>query len=94
MQTLLHSTGSLRVSDAVRRELLARAESERFPERYQHAADIRADLKRLKRDTESGHALTVDEQTSPPKRSASGKMIAGLATAVVILAAAIGVAFP
>jgi len=58
--------------------------------RYQHAADIRADLKRLKRDTESGHALTVDEQTSPPKRSASGKMIAGLATAVVILAAAIG----
>ena len=25
--------------------------------RYQHAGDIRADLKRLKRDTESGHAL-------------------------------------
>jgi len=58
--------------------------------RYQHAADIRADLKRLKRDSESGHALTVDEQASPPKPSARRKMIAGLATAVVILAAAIG----
>ena len=54
--------------------------------RYQHAADMRADLKRLKRDTESGHALTVDEPTRPARR----KMIAGLATAAVILAAAIG----
>jgi serine/threonine protein kinase len=26
--------------------------------RYQHASDIRADLKRLKRDTESGHTAT------------------------------------
>jgi eukaryotic-like serine/threonine-protein kinase len=33
--------------------------------RYQHAAEMRADLQRLKRDTESGHALTVDERTRP-----------------------------
>jgi eukaryotic-like serine/threonine-protein kinase len=36
--------------------------------RYQHAADIRADLKRLKRDTESGR-LTAVGGTRPPKRS-------------------------
>jgi eukaryotic-like serine/threonine-protein kinase len=53
--------------------------------RYQHAADMRADLKRLKRDTESGRALTVDEQTRPTRR----KIIAGLAAAAVIVAAGI-----
>ena len=35
--------------------------------RYQHAADIRADLKRLKRDTESGRLRTV-ERTRPTGR--------------------------
>src|SRR3989454_5566517 len=54
--------------------------------RYQHAADMRADLKRLKRDTESGHALTLDERTRPAKR----KIVAGLAAGAVIVAAAIG----
>src|SRR6266705_1920804 len=54
--------------------------------RYQHASDIRADLKRLKRDTESGHALTLDERTRPAKR----KIVAGLAAGAVIVAAAIG----
>ena len=50
--------------------------------RYQHAADLRADLKRLKRDTESGHALTVDERTKPAKR-----IVAGVAAAVIVVAA-------
>ena len=54
--------------------------------RYQHAADVRADLKRLKRDTESGRALTVDERTKPARR----KTIAGLVAAAVIVVAAIG----
>jgi len=54
--------------------------------RYQHAADMRADLKRLKRDTESGHALTVDERTRPARR----KIVAGLAAGAVIVTAAIG----
>src|SRR5258708_8071556 len=41
--------------------------------RYQHAADIRADLQRLKRDTESGRAfaassdrVSVTQETSGP----------------------------
>ena len=36
--------------------------------RYQHAADIRTDLQRLKRDTESGKTTTVGMQTSPWSR--------------------------
>jgi Tol biopolymer transport system component len=32
--------------------------------RYQHASDIRSDLKRLKRDTDSGHSGVVSEVTS------------------------------
>ncbi len=32
--------------------------------RYQHAADIRTDLKRLKRDTDSSHSRVVSEVTS------------------------------
>jgi serine/threonine protein kinase len=33
--------------------------------RYQTASDLRADLARLKRDTESGHALRAGEATQP-----------------------------
>jgi eukaryotic-like serine/threonine-protein kinase len=55
--------------------------------RYQHAAEMRADLQRLKRDTESGHALAVDEGTRLPSR----KMVSGLAVAAVILAVTTGV---
>src|ERR1700730_503339 len=51
--------------------------------RYQHAAEMRADLQRLKRDSESGHALSVDERTKSAKR----KMVAGLAVAAVVAAA-------
>src|SRR5579871_6586780 len=37
--------------------------------RYQHAADIRADLQRIKRDSESGHGATgVDEPGSASRR--------------------------
>ena len=54
--------------------------------RYQHAAEMRADLQRLKRDTESGHALIVDERTKSAKR----KLVPGLAVATVMVAAATG----
>jgi TolB-like protein/Tfp pilus assembly protein PilF/predicted Ser/Thr protein kinase len=49
--------------------------------RYQHATDMRADLKRLKRDTESGH-VTVEEQPRMWER----KILLGLAVMVVIIA--------
>jgi TolB-like protein/Tfp pilus assembly protein PilF len=58
--------------------------------RYQHAADMRADLKRLKRDTESSHALSAEERTTPARRLASRKVIAGFAAAAVMVAVAIG----
>ena len=34
--------------------------------RYQHASDIRADLKRLKRDTDSGHAVAAMSPSPSP----------------------------
>jgi eukaryotic-like serine/threonine-protein kinase len=34
--------------------------------RYQHASDIRSDLKRLKRDTDSGRLVAVEEQDEKP----------------------------
>src|SRR5579884_3226431 len=52
--------------------------------RYQHAAEIRADLKRLKRDTESGHMPVPEER---PARSRRYLLVA--ITAVVVLAAGI-----
>jgi len=40
--------------------------------RYQHASDIRTDLKRLKRDTSSGHvSVAVSNAVAPIERSAS-----------------------
>ena len=42
--------------------------------RYQHASDLRADLKRLKRDTDSGRAAVASEATRPiEKERPSGK---------------------
>ena len=53
--------------------------------RYQHAGDIRADLKRLKRETESGHRLRAEAPSKPTR----WKMMAGAAVAVVVLVSAI-----
>ena len=53
--------------------------------RYQHASDIRADLKRLKRETESGRApVSVHDRPS----SGRWNVVAGVATAAVLIAAA------
>jgi serine/threonine protein kinase/tetratricopeptide (TPR) repeat protein len=54
--------------------------------RYQHAADMRADLRRLKRESESGHALTAEERPKPTKR----RILVSLIAAVVIVGAAAG----
>ncbi len=54
--------------------------------RYQSAADIRTDLKRLKRDTTSGKTATVDAVA--PVASGKFRWLGVLATGIVILAIA------
>jgi eukaryotic-like serine/threonine-protein kinase len=55
--------------------------------RYQHAGDIRADLKRLKRETESAHTVGRPDQ---PKRATWKLLTAAVAAAVLIV---VGVSF-
>ncbi|MGA8761941.1 MAG: protein kinase [Candidatus Sulfotelmatobacter sp.] len=57
--------------------------------RYQHASDIRTDLQRLKRDTETGRSAAVVE----PAPASHGKLFAWLAAGVVFLIAIIVLAF-
>jgi len=67
--------------------------------RYQHASDMRADLKRLKRDSDSGHAhatssgayAAVAEEATPAKAgggkfSKNTRVLTGVGLAVVVLA--------
>jgi serine/threonine protein kinase len=54
--------------------------------RYQSARDLMADLKRLRRDSESGRSVTV-QAASPPSPSARGKLVASAVLAVVLAAA-------
>ena len=54
--------------------------------RYQHAADIRTDLKRLRRDTISGRASTVEAPAKPAMRP----ILPVIAAAVVVVAVAVG----
>jgi Tol biopolymer transport system component len=49
--------------------------------RYQHASDIRADLKRLKRETESGRAISDSESAASSSSVPSGTSQAGLSAA-------------
>jgi len=58
--------------------------------RYQHAADLRSDLQRLKRNTDSGGAAvaTVRAESKPARRSVRGWAISG--AAVVVLGLALG----
>ena len=61
--------------------------------RYQHASDIRTDLQRLKRDTDSGRLTTGDvvqndERTSPPPASSRSLRAAVIALGLVGVALA------
>ena len=56
--------------------------------RYQSAAEIRTDLRRLKRDTESGK-LPVSTDATPPSRWSGAKKLAIFAALAAILAALI-----
>jgi len=44
--------------------------------RYQHAADMRADLKRLKRETETGHVATASSGTVPVAQDSGSHVVA------------------
>jgi len=59
--------------------------------RYQHASELRADLKRLKRDTESGRSaasVTAAEKPAAPVRP--HRLLVVIGAAVIILAAVLG----
>jgi serine/threonine protein kinase len=60
--------------------------------RYQHAADLRSDLQRLKRDTESGHTTiaTAEAGLRPATKSTGPRWIAIAAIVVVFVALGVG----
>jgi tetratricopeptide (TPR) repeat protein len=66
---------------------------EKNPElRYQHAADLRSDLQKLKRDTESGHtaAASADSGVRPATKSSGRRWIAIATVALVAVALGVG----
>jgi len=58
--------------------------------RYQHAADIRTDLQRLKRDTESGR-LSATAGTSAPSTVAPRTRMLAISAVVLVIVAAVSV---
>ena len=66
---------------------------EKNPElRYQHAVDLRSDLQRLKRDTESGHtaAASADSGVRPATKATGRRWMAIAAVAAVVIVLAVG----
>ena len=51
--------------------------------RYQHASEMRADLRRLKRETESAHSVRAIELAKPSNR----KFVAGIGLGILVVAA-------
>jgi tetratricopeptide (TPR) repeat protein/predicted Ser/Thr protein kinase len=60
--------------------------------RYQHAADIRTDLQRLKRDTDSGRAAVAAAEAGvkPAKKPARFRWMAATGTTIVVVGLALG----
>jgi eukaryotic-like serine/threonine-protein kinase len=57
--------------------------------RYQSASELRADLKRLKRDTDSGRSAAVASVSITPKPETRGRPLWPWAAGIAVLAAAI-----
>ncbi len=62
--------------------------------RYQHASEIRADLKRLQRDTSSGHVRAAGESASSVASPASGPVAAPGSTSAAVQASPAKRGFP
>jgi serine/threonine protein kinase/Tol biopolymer transport system component/DNA-binding winged helix-turn-helix (wHTH) protein len=84
-------------------EIISKALEKRRDWRYQHASDIRTDLNRLKRDTDSGHAERIlsvvaeptqgSREQAPAQRPKLASRKLPVLGAVLVLAAAAGVAW-
>jgi len=75
------------ISDGLERIINKALEKDRDI-RYQHASELRADLKRLKRDTQSGSQVTMVAETREPTRRSPLLWVA-VAAVVVALAAVV-----
>ncbi len=58
--------------------------------RYQHAADLRSDLERLKRDTESGNSMSAGQAAKPALLGGARKRYVAIGAVVVLAALAAG----
>ena len=70
-------------------EIIGKALEKDRDVRYQHASDVKADLKRLERDTESGNIARVD--TPIPRWSRQTKLVGAIAFVSVVALIALGV---
>jgi eukaryotic-like serine/threonine-protein kinase len=61
--------------------------------RYQHASDVRTDLQRLKRDTESGKTVALTKSATPSWWSRNRSIVVVLALALVVAVSAIAARF-
>jgi eukaryotic-like serine/threonine-protein kinase len=73
-------------------EIITKALEKNHKLRYQHAADIRTDLQRLKRDTESGRSapVTAQAERKPAAKSVSFRWAAAGGAAVLTIGLVIG----